>query len=52
MRVWIVLRRIIVAGAELLLLHILLRHELPRDLKRVAEIENFSAGAGLRVLSQ
>jgi nucleotide-binding universal stress UspA family protein len=35
-------------GAELIILHILLRHELPRDLKRFAEVEHLSAGAGMR----
>lgn len=37
-------------GAELVLVHILLRHELPRDLKRLAENEQIiSAGRGLHL---
>lgn len=32
--------------AELLLVHVLLRQELPRDLQRIAEVEHLAAGGG------
>lgn len=36
-------------GAELVLVHVLLRQELPRDLQRIAEAEHLLAGDGRRV---
>ena len=36
-------------GAELVLLHVLLRQELPRDLQRIAEAEHLVSGDGRRV---